>query len=65
MKGLRAEEGETELIFAKRVDEKFNTHLFEEITKLYLRAKYSNQELTDEQKEKMRELHTSLKKMIK
>lgn len=65
MKGLKVEEGETELIFAKRVDERLCTNVFEEMTKLYLRAKYSNQDMTQEQKEKMRGLHTSLRKILK
>ncbi|MEF9959251.1 MAG: transglutaminase domain-containing protein [Niameybacter sp.] len=63
-KGFKFEQGETELMFARRVDAtlKLETVTFEEITKLYLAARYSNHDIAEWQKKKMHEFHASLKK---
>ena len=67
-KGLKLEKGETELTFARRVDESLKNKLknkvsFVEITKLYLIARYSENEMKEEQKKEMYALHTSLRKL--
>ncbi|MEG0952100.1 MAG: hypothetical protein RSE96_09260 [Niameybacter sp.] len=51
-------------MIARRVDAtlKLETVTFEEITKLYLAARYSNHDIAEWQKKKMHEFHASLKK---
>lgn len=69
-KGLKLEKGETELSFARRVDEVLNSRdkdkvKFVDMTKLYLLAWYSDNEIKEEQKKEMHALHTSLVKKLK
>nr|WP_307992820.1 transglutaminase-like domain-containing protein [uncultured Niameybacter sp.] len=69
-KGLKLEKGETELSFARRVDERLNSKgkdkvNFVGMTKLYLLAWYSENEIEEEHKKEMDTLYTSLGKKLK